>query len=134
MSSDTPVRLRLDKWLWHARLFKTRTLASELAGSGRLRINSKRCLKSAQSIRPGDILTFPQGRRIRIIRIEAIGSRRGPAAEAAGLYADLDPPERTGNEKDRQASGPALAERAPGSGRPTKRERREIDALHRERS
>ena len=81
---------RLDKWLWHARFFKTRALAARVAGSGRVRLNSERVTKAAQTVRPGDVLTFPQARKIRVIRIEAVGERRGPASEAATLYDDLE--------------------------------------------
>ena len=117
-------KLRIDKWLWHARFFKTRGLAAELAGSGRLRINGEHALKPAQTVRPGDVLTFPQGRRIRVVRVVALGVRRGPAAEAAGLYADLEPPRESGPPEPQP--GP---EREPGAGRPTKKERRKIDAF-----
>ena len=119
-----PGKIRVDKWLWHARFFKSRGLAGELAGSGKLRINGERCEKPAQTVRPGDTLTFPKGRHIRIIQIDAIGARRGPAPEAAELYTDLSPP--APKEPD-----PETPKRETGSGRPTKRERREIDALRR---
>src|SRR6056297_3343961 len=99
-------RLRVDKWLWHARFFKTRGVSADLAGSGRLRINGERCEKPAQTVRPGDVLTFPQAGRVRVVRIAAIGTRRGPAPEAAGLYEDLDPPAAPGD-----APEPAPAER-----------------------
>ena len=124
---------RLDKWLWRARFFKTRGLAAELAGSGRLRINSEHVAKPAQPVRPGDVLTFPQGDRIRVIRIEALGTRRGPAPEARALYTDLDQT-AAGPESGRKPDpGPApTAEREAGAGRPTKKERREIDALRRD--
>ncbi len=124
---------RVDKWLWRSRFFKTRGLAAELAGSGRLRINREHVAKPAQTVRPGDVLTFPQGNRIRVIRIEALGHRRGPAPEARALYTDLD--EATvapgaGPEPDPRPAPPA--ERETGAGRPTKKERREIDALRRD--
>jgi ribosome-associated heat shock protein Hsp15 len=120
---ETAEKLRADKWLWHARFFRTRGLAAALAGSGRLRINGERALKPAQPVRPGDVLTFPQGRRIRVVRIRALGTRRGPAAEAAALYDDLEPA---------GAAVRAVAERGPGSGRPSKKARRKIDALDRD--
>ncbi len=126
-------KVRVDKWLWQARFFKTRGLAAELAGSGRLRINREHVAKPAQPVRPGDVLTFPQGDRIRVIRIDALGIRRGPAPEARALYSDLDeatPPPDSGQTPD---PGPApAAEREAGAGRPTKKERREIDALQRD--
>ena len=124
---ETPAeKIRVDKWLWHARFFKSRGLAGELAGSGSLRINGTRVDKAAQSVRPGDVLTFPKAGHIRVIRVEAIGARRGPATEAAALYTDLEPPEAAPRSEEPQ--GPA---RDAGAGRPTKRERREIDALRR---
>ncbi len=83
--------LRLDKWLWYARFFKTRSLAGEVAASGQVRLNGTHVRKAAQAVRPGDTLTFPQGTRLRIIRVAAIGTRRGPATEAQTLYDDLSP-------------------------------------------
>ena len=83
-------KLRLDKWLWHARFFKTRGLAARVVETGLVRINGAHALKPAQTIGPGDVLTFPQGRRVRLVRVEAVGWRRGPAAEARSLYTDLD--------------------------------------------
>ena len=121
-------KLRVDKWLWQARFFKSRGLAGEVAASGRLRVNGNHVLKPAHAVRPGDVLTFPQGRRIRVIRIEALGARRGPAAEAATLYSDLDPPAPAAAA---DAPQPVNPQREPGQGRPTKRERRKIDAMRR---
>lgn len=86
---DSP-KLRLDKYLWQARFFKGRDLAAEVVTSGHLRLNGQRCLKPGHAVGPGDVLTFPQGNRIRVIRILALGERRGPAPEAQALYADLD--------------------------------------------
>ena len=119
---------RVDKWLWRARFFKTRGLTADLAGSGRLRINSEHVAKPAQTVRPGDVLTFPQGDRIRVIRIEALGTRRGPAPEARALYTDFD--ETAPTRKSDPKPAPPV-ERETGTGRPTKKERREIDALRR---
>jgi len=81
--------LRLDKWLWHARFFKTRGLAAQLVGRGRLRINRTVVKKAHYRVRPGDVLTFPQGPHVRVVRVVAIGTRRGPASEARTLYEDL---------------------------------------------
>ena len=90
-------RLRLDKWLWQARFFKSRTLAAEVIAEGHVRVNGTRVSRPGRDVMEGDILTFPQGTRIRVIRITALGQRRGPATEAQGLYLDLDasaaPPE-----------------------------------------
>ncbi|HUF57211.1 MAG TPA: RNA-binding S4 domain-containing protein [Thermohalobaculum sp.] len=126
--AEPAAKLRVDKWLWQARFFKSRGLAGEVAASGRLRVNGTHVDKPAHGVRPGDVLTFPQGRSIRVIRVEALGFRRGPAAEAATLYSDLDPPAPPAG---RDAPQPATAQREPGQGRPTKRERRKIDAIRR---
>ncbi len=128
VTPDPPEKLRVDKWLWHARFFKTRGLAAQLAGSGRLRINGEHALKPAQAVRAGDVLTFPQGRRIRVVRIVALGNRRGPAAEAEALYTDLEPA-RTEFSGEPPAEAARAAERPAGAGRPTKKARRKIDAL-----
>ena len=82
--------IRLDKWLWQARFFKTRALAAEVAESGHLRINGQPTRKPGAHVGEGDVLTFPQASRIRLVRILAVGLRRGPASEAQELYLDLD--------------------------------------------
>lgn len=84
-------KLRLDKWLWQARFFKSRGLAAEVIEAGRVRINGNKTVKPGYSVGEGDVLTFAQGSRIRVIRVLAIGIRRGPASEAQALYLDLDP-------------------------------------------
>lgn len=89
-------RLRLDKWLWFARFFRSRALAAEAAAAGAVRLNGQRVAKPAQPVGPGDTLTFAQGRRIRVIRVRALAARRGPAPEARLLYDDLDPPPGAG--------------------------------------
>lgn len=109
--SETP-RLRVDKWLWHARFFKSRSRAGEVAGSGQLRLNGDHVRKGSQTVRPGDMLTFPQGDQTRVIKVLAIGERRGPATEAQGLYEDLTPVRAP--DLSRPRSGPA----------PDKRDRR----------
>ena len=84
--------LRLDKWLWQARFFKTRTLAATLAGRRKIRVNSTLVTKPHYRIRPGDVLTFPQGTTVRVVRVVDLGVRRGPASEAQALYEDLSAP------------------------------------------
>ena len=84
--------MRLDKWLVQARFCKTRALAVALIEAGRVRLNGQHVAKPAQAVASGDTLTFPQGARIRVIRVVALGTRRGPACEAALLYDDLDAP------------------------------------------
>lgn len=83
-------RLRLDKWLWQARFFKTRDLAAEMVAGGGLRLNGQHCAKPGHGLGAGDVLTFAQGARIRVVRVLALGQRRGPAEEAQGLYLDLE--------------------------------------------
>ena len=85
-------RLRLDKWLWYARFCKSRSVAADLCDSGRLRCNGSIVNKAHFAITTNDVLTFPLGRHIRVIKVAALGSRRGPAPEARALYEDLAPP------------------------------------------
>jgi ribosome-associated heat shock protein Hsp15 len=84
--------LRLDKFLFQARFFKTRALAAKLVADGRVRLDGKPVAKAHQPVRPGDVLTFPQGNAIRVVRVMALPTRRGPATEARGCYEDLSPP------------------------------------------
>jgi ribosome-associated heat shock protein Hsp15 len=85
-------RIRLDKWLWHARFAKTRSLAAQLCVGGRIRIDGVVTDKPATPVRPGQVLTFALGRHVRVIEVVAVGARRGPATEARTLYRDLAPP------------------------------------------
>jgi ribosome-associated heat shock protein Hsp15 len=84
---------RVDVWLWRARFFKTRSLASRFVDEGRVRLHRDggevRLDKCSRNIRPGDGLVFAVGGRIVSVRIMAVGERRGPATEARGLYAEL---------------------------------------------
>ena len=121
--------VRLDKWLWYARFFKTRSLATKLISSGKLRINGEVTSKPHRQAQIGQVLTFAQGPLIRVIRIDEIGKRRGPAAEAATLYTDLSPlPARKTNEEVRPYNS-RFENRLIGSGRPTKKDRRETTKL-----
>jgi len=126
--SETGTTLRLDKWLWHARFARTRSLAAKLVGEARFRINGNPTDKAHHAVRPGDVLTFPLGPHIRVIKVLSLGLRRGPAPEARTLYEDLEPPQP----KPTVPAEPPLALRDDGTGRPTKRERRAIDRLHSE--
>lgn len=118
--------LRLDKWLWYARFCKSRNMGSKLCQSGHLRINRQIVRKSNHGVRPGDVLAFPIGRQMRVIEVVALGERRGPATEARTLYKDLAPaPPCVGAEARIITSG----RRPMGSGRPTKRARRQLDQL-----
>jgi len=129
----TAQTLRIDKWLWYARFLKSRTLAAALCGSGKVRLNSETVRKSHQVLREGDVLTFPLGLYIRVIRVVALTTRRGPAAEAQTLYEDLDPPQpKSRTEDSTDARKVPVARRERGSGRPTKTERRATDKLRSE--
>ncbi len=119
-------RIRIDKWLWHARFFKTRSLATKLVASGRVRLNAQPVAKPAVQVGPGDVLTFPKDDHVRVIRVLAPGERRGPAPEAQTLYEDLDPPQPRPREP--QPHVPRFDE----GGRPTKRDRRLLDQTRRE--
>jgi ribosome-associated heat shock protein Hsp15 len=79
-------RLRIDKWLWRARFYRTRGLAQHAAASGVLRLNDVRVEKPSATVRAGDILTLPRGRAVAVVRVLALGARRGPAKEAQALY------------------------------------------------
>ena len=114
-------KLRLDKWLWQARFFKTRSLSAKLVAGGHVRVNSEKVSKPAHGVTPGDVLTFPQARNVRVVRILALGARRGPAPEAQALYEDLAPIETGPQENVPQSP------RFEGKGRPTKRDRRKLD-------
>ena len=119
----SPDSIRVDKWLWAARVFKTRSLASTACDGGKVDINDE-AAKPAKRVRAGDLIkvTLPRGRR-RILRVAAVGDRRGSAEAARVLYEDLTPPEPP---RSRQAAPPS---RELGAGRPTKRERRDIERL-----
>ena len=82
-------KLRLDKWLFCARFFKSRDLAAEMVEEGHLRINTQRCVKPGHGVAVGDVLTFAQDDRIRVVRIAALTERRGPATAAQTLDVDL---------------------------------------------
>jgi ribosome-associated heat shock protein Hsp15 len=112
-------KLRLDKWLWQARFFKTRTQAARQVSGGHVRVNGVRVEKPAHAVTTGDVLTFAQARQIRVVQVLALGTRRGPASEAQGLFTDLSP---------------AVSEPAPErvGARPTKKDRRALESLRAE--
>ena len=115
-------RQRIDKWLWHARVVRTRSAAAALAASGHVRLNSQRIDAASQVVRAGDVVTIALDRSVRVLRVAAFAERRGSPDVAHQTYEDLSPaPRRAGPEAE-----PPVAEREPGAGRPTKRERRAI--------
>jgi ribosome-associated heat shock protein Hsp15 len=116
-------RQRIDKWLWHARVVRTRSAAAALADAGFVRINGARVDASSRPVRPGDVVTIALDRNVRILKVTGYAERRGSADIARALYEDLTPPPEPPRE-------PGAGARDQGSGRPTKRERREIDRLH----
>jgi ribosome-associated heat shock protein Hsp15 len=113
---------RLDKWLWFARIVKSRTLAAQLVSDGKVRVNRAKVAKPAQTVRPDDVLTIVIRGNIQVLKVLGPGARRGPPAEARQLYEMLSPPIGKA-----PAQPDASGERARGAGRPSKRERRLID-------
>ncbi|MEC9346336.1 MAG: RNA-binding S4 domain-containing protein [Pseudomonadota bacterium] len=90
MTQDT---IRLDLWLWYARFFKSRTLAARAIRETRIRLNRRVVTKVSQPVRVGDVLTFPRADELIVVEVLDLGERRGPAAEARGLFRDLNAPE-----------------------------------------
>ena len=113
-------QIRIDKWLFHARFFKTRSLAARQVAAGQIRVNGERVTKPAHPVGPEDELSFAQGRHVRIVRIVACGTRRGPATEAQTLYEDHSPP-----------VPPSQTPHSRIGERPTKKDRRTMDQLRR---
>ena len=118
---------RLDRWLWFTRLVKTRTLAAKFVETGKVRINAVKVIKPSRTVRAGDVVTATLHRRLHVLKVLAPGDRRGPASEAQTLYEDITPQPRQEEDAPKQPAAPARRE--PGTGRPTKRERRKLDRL-----
>ena len=129
MSEAAETSQRLDRWLWFARFFKSRTLATRFVANGHLRLNAARVVKAHHALRIADVLTFAQGSHVRVIRVAALGNRRGPASEARLLYDDLDPPAAAASDTVAAPATAPAVERPAGSGRPTKADRRALDRL-----
>jgi ribosome-associated heat shock protein Hsp15 len=115
-------RQRVDKWLWHARVVRTRSAAAALADAGLVRVNAARIDSSSRPVRPGDVVTVALDRHVRVLKVKGFAERRGSAEIARALFDDLTPPPDP-------APQPTVAVREEGAGRPTKRERRETDRL-----
>lgn len=123
-ATGTPGTQRLDKWLWFARVIRSRTQAAGLVTEGRVRVNRERAVKPSHVLRPGDVVTVTVGPRVRVLEVVEPGERRGPATEAQSLYRDLTPP----REQESSAGvASVMPSRDAGAGRPTKRERRALD-------
>ena len=126
--TDTPRAARLDKWLWAARFYKTRSLAAEAIDGGKVHVNGERSKRSRQ-VHPGDTLEIRQGPYEHIVVVQEISERRGPASVAATLYAET--PESLA-QRERVSAQLKLVHQVFVSdvkGRPTKRDRRELDRL-----
>jgi ribosome-associated heat shock protein Hsp15 len=82
-------RQRIDRWLWHARLVRTRGAAAALAGAGYVRVNGARIDAPSRQVRPGDVITVALDRGVRVLKVRGFVERRGPAAGAQALYEDL---------------------------------------------
>lgn len=119
-------RQRVDKWLFYARIVKSRALAQKLAVSGRVRINRDKTAQASDLVKPGDVLTVTLDGRILVLEVVEAGTRRGPATEARTLYKDMSPPPTPRSAAPADAIAPL---RDPGAGRPTKKERRAIDRM-----
>ena len=118
-------KIRLDTWLWYARFYKSRSLSSKAILSGKLRINSNKITKPATKVKTNDVLTLNHVNEIRIIQIQSLGSRRGPASEAQSLYIDLT--------EDRIGSSNVKSKieksKKDSNKRPTKKDRRLLDKI-----
>ena len=88
--ADAPDVMRVDRFLWYARLAKTRSAAQAIATRGLLRIDGRRIERAAAPVRVGSVLAYPLNGKVRVLRIDALPRRRGPAAEAATLYTPLE--------------------------------------------
>lgn len=120
-------RQRIDKWLWHARVVRTRTAAAELAGAGRVRVNGARIDAPSRAVKPGDVVTVTLD-RVRVLKVLSFAERRGSASDASVLFEDMQPVLRM-TRQDTEKIEAAPLTREPGAGRPTKRDRRAIDRL-----
>ncbi|EJF91782.1 RNA-binding S4 domain-containing protein [Bartonella tamiae] len=127
MSETLDKRQRLDKWLFFARVLKTRSLAARFVSSGKVRVNREKITKPAFSIKFGDILTITLERGIIIYKICDLGNRRGPASEAQALYEDQTP-----KLKSSEIQKSITPSHFYIKGRPTKRDRRQLDHFRRQ--
>ena len=127
MSDQDDGQVRLDKWLWAARFFKTRALAAEAVEGGKVQVNGDRP-KRARPLQLGDEIRIRLGPYEHIVTVRALSARRGPASQAAGLY-DETPASRTAREALAVQLKSLHSLFGPEKGRPTKKDRREIERL-----
>ena len=118
-------RQRIDKWLWHMRLVRTRKLAAALADGGQVRVNGARISAASRAVKIGDIVTVALD-HVRVLKVQGFAERRGSADDAATLFEDLQPVVAAPRSESVVA---AAFSREPGSGRPTKRDRRALERL-----
>ena len=118
-------KIRLDTWLWYARFYKSRSLSSKAILSGKLRINSNKITKPATKVKTNDVLTLNYVNEIRVIQIQSLGSRRGPASEAQSLYIDLTE-DRIGSSNVKSKIEKSKKDL---NKRPTKKDRRLLDKI-----
>jgi ribosome-associated heat shock protein Hsp15 len=122
-------RQRIDKWLWYARIVRTRSAAAALAASGHVRLNGARVDAPAKAVKAGDVVTVALDARVRVLKVTGFAPRRGGAEEGRALYEDMAP---AGPDPARRSDEQPVARRDAGSGRPTKQERRAIDRFTRD--
>ena len=113
-------RQRIDKWLWHARVVRTRSAAAALAASGHVRVNGQRIDAASRAVHVGDVVTVALDRTVRVLKVAGFAERRGAAESARALVEDLTPA------PEPKPAAAAAGLREAGAGRPTKRERRAI--------
>lgn len=124
---DAPQKVRIDKWLWAARFFKTRSLASEAIKGGKVSVNGQRS-KPSRDVVIGDSINLRQGFDQKTVIVRALSERRGPATEAQRLYEET-PQSLDKRSKEQALRQLASSQRPRGEGRPTKRDRRQIERL-----
>ena len=118
-------KIRLDTWLWYARFYKSRSLSSKAILSGKVRVNSNKIIKPASKVKINDVLTINHVNTVRIIQIQSIGARRGPASEAQALYNDFSR-DVTAASKIKDVSEKFKKDT---NKRPTKKDRRILDKI-----
>ena len=118
-------KIRLDTWLWYARFYKSRSLSSKAILSGKVRVNSNKIIKPASKVKINDVLTINHVTTVRIIQIQSLGARRGPASEAQKLYKDLSG-DATGSANNKNLSQKSKKDT---NKRPTKKDRRILDKI-----
>ena len=118
-------KIRLDTWLWYARFYKSRSLSSKAILSGKFRVNSNKIIKPALKVKINDVLTINHVNMVRIIQLQSLGVRRGPASEAQKLYKDLSG-DVTGASNIKHVSEKSKKDT---NKRPTKKDRRILDKI-----